>query len=300
MAAGDLGVGDLTGDDATLGFDAGFYRDAYADLRSFPDDVLLEHFILHGIDEGRQACRDSTREGFASLLPTGRPILEIGPFANPFLRGPDVRYADALTTEQLRARATKLGLDPDGCPPISYPTLDLRTIRDRFHAVLSCHCIEHQPDLVRHLQAVEGLLEPGGSYFLIIPDKRFCFDYFLPESTIADVMTAYARQSRVHELGKVIEHWSMITHNDSFRHWNGDHGALPITESRDGVRRAIAAYEARPDGYIDVHAWQFTPRSFRMLVRIIAELGLSRLRLTAIHPTVRPRNEFCAVLSLPA
>ncbi len=300
MAEGDVGSGTSMGDDSILGFDAAFYRDAYADLASFPDDVLWQHFLAHGIDEGRQGCRESTREGFASLLPTGKPVLEIGPFANPFLRGPDVRYADALTTDQLRARATEFGLDPEGCPTISYPTFDLRTIRDKFHAVLSSHCIEHQPDLLRHIQAVEGLLEPGGSYFLIVPDKRFCFDYFLPESTIADVMTAYARRSKVHDLGKVIEHGSMITHNDSFRHWNGDHGVMPITESRDGVRRAIAAYEADPEAYIDVHAWQFTPRSCRTLLQILEELGLTRLRLTSLQPTVRPRNEFCAVLTLPA
>ena len=300
MADGDMDFGISLGGNAALCFDARFYRSAYVDLGSFPDDVLLAHFIAHGIDEGRQGCREGTREGFASLLSTGKPVLEIGPFANPILRGPNVRYADALTTEQLRDRAAELGLDPKGCPTISYPTLDLRTIRDKFHAVLSCHCIEHQPDLVRHLQAVEGLLEPGGSYFLIIPDKRFCFDHFLPASTIADVMTAYARQSKVHDLGKVIEHWAMTTHNDSIRHWNGDHGAPPIMASRDQVRRAIAAHEVRPDAYIDVHAWQFTPRSFRTLVRIIAELGLSRLELTSVYPTVRPRNEFCAVLSLPS
>ena len=109
--------------------------------------------------------------------------MEIGPFGQPVdFTGEHVRYADALSTEDLRSIAAVNGMDPARCPPIHYVVTEapLEAIPECFATVFSSHCIEHQPDLVQHLQAVGELLEPGGSYFLIVPDKRYCFDHFRP------------------------------------------------------------------------------------------------------------------------
>ena len=95
-------------------------------------------------------------------------------------------------------------------------------------AVFSSHCIEHQPDLVRHLQEVANLLEPDGAYFLLIPNKLYCFDHFIAETSVADVMLAHHLGHRVHTLASVIEHRALTTHNDPSRHWLGDH-ADPTT-----------------------------------------------------------------------
>ncbi len=58
-----------------------------------------------------------------------------------------------------------MALDAHRTPKIEYlsPTGDLTIVNRRFHAVLSSHCIEHQPDLIRHLQHVAALLDPGGT-----------------------------------------------------------------------------------------------------------------------------------------
>ena len=65
---------------------------------------------------------------------------------------------------------------------------------------------------------------------------------------------------------------------------------------REPLRRAISVYEADPEHYVDVHAWQFTPDSFDRLFNMIADLGYTQLRPQAIYPTVHGRNEFCAIL----
>ena len=281
--------------------DLQFYRDSHPDLAELSDHQLLDHYRGYGIAEGRLACPEGVREGFVRLIPSDGPVLEIGPFANPLLRGPNVRYADVLSTDELRARARSLGLDPEMCPDIDYalPTLDLSAIGERFVAVVSCHCIEHQPDLVRHLQDVATLLLPGARYYVIVPDKRYCFDHFLAESTIADVVRAHLRKDCIHHVGSVIEHWALTTHNDSSRHWMGDHGRPHIDSTTEPLERAIAECAANPERYLDVHAWKFTPDSFHRVVDLIAELGWSTFRPFIVFPTVRPRNEFCVVLGTP-
>ena len=50
-------------------------------------------------------------------------------------------------------------------------------------------------------------------------------------------------------------------------------------------------------GYVDVHAWKFTPRSFATLTGLLHQIGLTRLRPTVVYNTVRSRNEFCAILT---
>lgn len=278
--------------------DPSFYRNLYPDLMHLSDAQLVEHYYNYGIAEGRLACPEGVRDGFIDLIPRDRLVLEIGPFANPALRGANVRYADVLSTEQLKERALQHGLQPDSCPEIHYvlPDLDLAKIPEKFDTIISSHCIEHQPDLVRHLHAIEELLSPGGRYFVIVPDRRFCFDHFIPESSIADVVSAHLRKPRVHDVGSVIEHWALTTHNDTHRHWQGDHGRQHIEESLAPLEGAIREYQADPSKYIDVHAWQFIPYSFYKIIDLLGRMGWILLKPIVVFPTVRPRNEFCAVL----
>ncbi len=286
----------------TLDFDVDYYRATYQDISGFDAVAAETHFRDYGIGEGRMGTPGGLREEFVAQFPTDGLLLEIGPFAGPTAHGPHVRYADVLSQDQLRARATANGIDPTGCPEIHYVLhdFDLNRIPDTFKGIVSSHCVEHQPDLVAHFQAVERLLEPGGRYFLLVPDKRYCFDHFLPESSIADVMTAHLRGNTVHDVGSIIEHWAMTTHNDSERHWRGDHGRPNLDDSTEQLAKAIAAYQAAPGTYIDVHAWQFTPVSFARIVELLHDVGLTRLRPTGVHNTPWGRNEFCIPLEKAA
>ncbi len=153
-------------------FDPGLYRSRYLDVQGRDDQKLPGHFRATGVAEGRNASAISDRTSFVRLAKAADSVLEIGPLANPALRGDGVKYFDVLPTEGLRRRAQERGLDSDDCPSIDYvsPTGDLSVIAETFDAVLSCHAIEHQPDLIRHLLQVAHVLDPGGSYFLANPD----------------------------------------------------------------------------------------------------------------------------------
>jgi SAM-dependent methyltransferase len=223
--------------------------------------------------------------------------LEIGPFAAPLLSGPHVRHCDITDRAGLRERATAHGLDPEQVPHIHY-VLDARAldgIPDTFEVVLGSHNIEHQPDLVAHLQQVERRLAPGGRYFLLIPDQRYCFDRFNAPSSIADVLDAHAQRRTTHSLRSVIRHYANSTHNDFMRHWSEPDAPAPAT-SFEALSAALSDYAAAQGSYLDVHGWYFTPDSFTEIIECLARLGELRLTRERVYATRRNANEFWAVL----
>lgn len=278
-------------------FDPGYYLAANPDL-DLTADAASGHYERSGRAEGRVASPLALRENLIALIADGRSVLEIGPFCDPLLRGPNIAYLDILDAEQLRARAIEIGADPAGCPEHVDYVGGLEQVHQRFDAVISSHAIEHQPDLVHHLQQVERILAPDGLFCLIVPDKRYCFDHHIAESTIAEVLQAHHEQRRVHRLANVLEHVALTTHNDSRRHWAGDHGpAIPADQPRR-LRHALRDYDASGGGYIDVHAWYFTPDRFRTIVETLGALDLTGFEVAGVYDPARDRNEFCAVLKL--
>jgi len=225
-----------------------------------------------------------TRDELRAKIPSD--TLEIGPFDVPFLKGARIEYFDILDQEQLRQRAIELSRNPHNCPLIQY-TGKLSDVPRRFSAVFSSHMLEHSPDLAAHLEDVAGLLEPDGSYFLIIPDKRYCFDHFLPESTFEQVVAGKGRELPSTEA--VINHLTRTTHNFAILHWLGLHGKM----RNDGrAEREIAAVQN--GAYVDVHQWIFTPQSFRDI-----SLSLDIFESVAVHDTAFGDLEFMAILSGP-
>lgn len=279
-------------------FDAAHYRERYPAFRKWSDAEAHNHYRLHGAKEGRIGSPGAHRAYWVQAFPRDIRALEIGPFCNPFLRGPNVKYLDVLDTAALQARWDAVERhEPRTAPPIHFvsPDGDLSVVDETFDLVASSHCIEHQIDFVAHLRGVSRVLNPGGVYFLFIPDKRYCFDHFLPVTTIADIIDAIGRSQARHSLRDVILHRVATTHNKVPRHWEGDH-ADPGYDAvnSDRIARAISAYLAGE--FIDVHAWQFIPGTFREIVRVLFALGFSDLKPIRVYATPRQRAEFVAVL----
>jgi hypothetical protein len=121
---------------------------------------------------------------------------------------------------------------------------DLSVVTEKFSCAFSSHCIEHQPDLIRHLNQVEDLLDRSGKYYLIVPDKRYCFDCVFSETTLDEIEQAHKEKRRRHSVQAIIEHRAYVSHNDPFRHWVGDHWdadyeskrEAPDPRSRKGTR----------------------------------------------------------------
>ena len=297
--------------------DLSHYR-RYPDLASLSDEELTRHYTKYGRDEGRFANVITDRSQFIAVMPKQEPVLEIGPFCNPLVVGTNVRYFDVHDQQSLISRARRIGrelrllgpkhlpqrrswrFDIRKVPKIDFvsPTGDLSLVNQRFATVVSSHCIEHQPDLIRHLQIVHDLLIDGGFYFIVLPDKRYCFDHFIRESTIADIIDAHLAGRRIHTAKSVIENLALTTHNDSQRHWKGDHGQSRASDAQ-ALQAAVNVFEAANGSYVDVHAWQFTPESFRGVIATLGALGYVQLAVERVYSTLYGSSEFYAILKRP-
>jgi SAM-dependent methyltransferase len=278
-------------------FEPDFYGAVHADLRAFNPQQLWQHYEAWGRGEGRRASRAQGRQALCQTLIHAERALEIGPFYTPLLQpGPKTFFLDVLDHEGLKQRGIKYGFDISRVPPIDFvsSTCNVDVAEGHFDLVVSSHAIEHTPSLVHHLQSVERKLVPGGIYALLVPDYRYCFDRFLSPSNIAQVLDAWRADRTVHTLEKVIENGALLAHNDSWRHWQGDHGERIIDPAK--IRAAISEYDASAGSYIDVHNWQFTAQTFREIIDLLGALDLIKLRAVRVYDAVYGSNEFSAIL----
>jgi SAM-dependent methyltransferase len=278
--------------------DPATYRATDPALADLDDEAAIAHYRDHGQAKGVVASPLALRENLLAFIDDDCSILEIGPFWQPLKRGPNVEYLDILDAAQLRERAARTRGDPNGVPDTIHYVGGLDRVDRSYDVVLSSHAIEHQPDLVHHFQEIEHILKPGGGYFLIIPDKRYCFDHFIAESSIADILASHRDRRKGHTLKSVIEHRALTTHNDALRHWQGDHGNRERRRS-ERVKAALEEYDRADGASIDVHAWCFTPSTFRAIVATLRDLGLIGLEIAGVYHPAFGRNEFCAILRRP-
>jgi len=280
--------------------DFNHYRNANADLSTMRDNELINHFEEWGRKEGRAGAAQSFREYFIPLISTELETLEIGPFCGPLLRGDNVRYFDIADRDTLIERANQLRYEFTDAPIIDYvsPIGDLSIINDSFDQVFSAHCIEHQPNFIAHLKEVSRLLRPNGSYFLIVPDKRYCFDYYLSETNLADILGAYYEDKKIHYAKSVLEHKLLTTHNDPIRHWQGDHGNQAYhIENQVDLPHVCDEMLKHKDTYLDTHAWHFTPEGFVEIMTNLLELKFTDMVAERVYNTPYGRFEFCVILT---
>ncbi len=246
------------------------------------------------------------RTPFIESIDRNLYALEIAPYFTPVITGPNVRYFDILTTEQLRQRAAvdhHEFVKPENVPEMHYsdPDGSMAGIQESFDIVFSSHNIEHQPDLIHHLNEVHRLLKPGGRYYLLAPDKRYCFDHYRPDSSFGEVVQAAREKRTRHSLKSVIDHFTLTTHNDMREHWQGNHenpeNMASFAQRLEGVFKRI---EEADGAYIDAHAWQFTPLVFARIVSAAHEAGMIKLRPVMVCDTPVFHHEFTAILERPA
>ena len=276
-------------------FDSFFYKNAYLDLQDLSEEGLKNHYLNYGQYEGRMPSCYS-QSSFISSIPKCSSCLEIGPFTTPKLTGKNVKYMDVLSTSELIDRARKLGMSTEGIPNISFVGSDIQLlgINEKFNCIFSSHLIEHQPNLIKHLNDISNILDHGGSYYLIVPDMRYCFDHFMVETRVHEIICAHFEKRARHTIKSLIEHRLMLTHNDSKKHWIGDSGDKLEYCAAD-LERVFKEF-CESENYIDVHAWYFTPESFSRILDKLLQLKLIDLKIKKIFPTIKYSNEFYCIL----
>ena len=138
------------------------------------------------------------------------------------------------------------------------------------------------------------MLSSNGFYIIICPDKNYCFDHFIKETTIADIILMNEQKLKKHSIKSVIEHRVLTCHNDCIRHWNNDHGNQTIYDNDVSLLNAINEYKNTE--YIDVHSLQFTPSSFEKIINLLSKNNFIDLEIHRIYKTIHGSNEFYIIL----
>jgi SAM-dependent methyltransferase len=156
-----------------------------------------------------------------------------------------------------------------------------------FDAFIASHVLEHIPDPIGLLQSLERILKPSGIVSLVIPDKRFCFDFFKPLSTTGELLAAHERRASRHARETLFDDVAYGVSSAGTICW----GRRPVTELEffhplaDAKSRLETSGSSDDDSYIDAHGWQFTPSSFRLAMLELAALEAIDYTIDRTFPT---------------
>jgi len=218
--------------------------------------------------------------------------LEVGPSFNAMARksdGFDVEIVDHATADELREKYRGSGVDLASIEEVDYiwrgEPLDELLAGKRYDWIIASHVIEHIVNPIGFLQQCARLLAPGGVISLVVPDKRYCFDYFRSPSMTGDFLQAFVDERRCHAPGVVFDQFAQ-----SAKRVAGANGAsaapgeISLVHGLDEAKSMFERSRASKD-YIDVHAWRFTPASFRVIMTELRLLGLLPLEEACSFPT---------------
>ncbi|MEB2845941.1 class I SAM-dependent methyltransferase [Endobacterium cereale] len=219
--------------------------------------------------------------------PTGLG-LEVGPSYAPFLPKKDgfnvetVDYADA---EKLRAKYPEKASIIEDVDYVSdgRSLVDLIGQTQRYDFIYASHVIEHVTDFITFISDCENLLKPGGALVLVVPDKRFCFDAFRPVSTVGDILQSRLDRRERHPPGLVYDFIATYAQRNGSGIWSETNlEGVSLTNSPMSAHETFLEM-SKSTQYVDVHAWRFTPASFRYAVKTLRALGCFRSGIAAIE-----------------
>jgi hypothetical protein len=246
------------------------------------------------------------RARILSLIdPTTMRGVEVGPSFSPVLpksSGADVTVIDHADAPTLRDKYRAHGVDVEAIEDVDVvwaggSLIGALGAQAPFDFIIASHVVEHLPDPIGFLADCEALLAPGGVLSLALPDSRYCFDCFRPLTSIGQWVDARLAGRTQHTAGTVLDHTLHAAKRGESIAWPpGAIEPLAMVHERDHVD-AMLARSAIVGDYLDVHAWVFTPESFRYLVDMSRALGHTSFVVAEHHDTVG--SEFFVSLRRP-
>jgi SAM-dependent methyltransferase len=226
--------------------------------------------------------------------------LEIGPLCSPLVTkdASDVYYVDHLSTEGL---IEKYREDPavhmDQIVPVDFISEgDLAAVipaEMRFDWVVASHVVEHVPDLIGWLGQLHSVLAEGGELCLVVPDRRYTFDYKRSVTTLAEALATHALgATRPMAQAVVDQEWNAARIGVK-RAWRGAIKPSELPEPISPAGAMALGRSAEVDGvYRDVHVSVFTPKSFARLMGQMTSNDLLSFGCARFVDTPRDELEF--------
>lgn len=239
-------------------------------------------------------------------------ILEIGPYFSPLYpksEGYNTEIVDYLDEVNLRKKCSKAE-NSNRIEKVDYICsrhyADIIQKYKFYDIIAASHVIEHLVDMIEFFNDCSQLLKENGKIKLIIPDKRYEFDYFKEETSIRNVIDQhiYRKDSINHSMGTAVESMLYNVHIQKLNTYIPN-SALVYKEDMKfswhrsevdivtKVSEVIDNYNEKE--YTNRHSWLFTPKSFEILIYQLNILGYIDFMLEEII-IVKNSIEFYVIL----
>jgi len=207
--------------------------------------------------------------------------LEIGSSHNPLAPKKDgykVHILDHMSKEELIVKYKDHSVELENIEEVDFvwrgeSYTDLTGKSKYYDWIIASHIIEHTPDLIGFLKDCDSILKNDGVLSLVVPDKRFCFDYYRPITGISKIIDCHLQKNRIHTAGSVAEYFLNVVALNGSISWNSSStGKYSFIHSIQDARQGISSV-SNDNEYLDVHAWCFVPHSFRLIIHDLYCLG---------------------------
>ncbi|MEM9903600.1 MAG: methyltransferase domain-containing protein [Cyanobacteria bacterium P01_D01_bin.44] len=208
--------------------------------------------------------------------------VEIGPSHNPIApkrEGYKVHVIDHMDQAQLIEKYKHHAVNTENIEAVDFvwqgePYATLTGKEKYYDWVIASHMIEHTPDLIGFLNDCDTILKDDGVIFLVVPDKRYCFDHYRPITGLAKIIDSHFHKNTIHTPGTVAEFFLNAVAKAENIAWipgtMGDYKNVhTLEQAKQGMKSVL-----EQSAYLDVHAWCFVPHSFRLIIHDLFCLGL--------------------------
>jgi SAM-dependent methyltransferase len=221
--------------------------------------------------------------------------LEISPSYNPIVpksSGRNIETLDHATAEELRHKyKDDPHVDISKIEDVDYVSgggsIQQAIGKTRYYDyILASHLVEHLPDLLGFLKDCESLLKDDGVLVLAVPDKRFCFDVFQNLSSTGDLLQAHLEKRSRHSPGKLFDFIGYRAMRGPSIAWDSANRDPLAYEFNLDQAQSWFTTAQHSEEYVDIHAWRFTPSSFRLILHDLHQIGAIALREDKFHDTI--------------
>lgn len=219
--------------------------------------------------------------------------LEIGPLTAPIVSKQEgrVEYVDHLSTNELRRKyAQEQTIDVNQIPVIDHVLeegkLPRRLIGGNYDYIIASHVFEHLPNPLGWLRDCASILRTEGRLCLVVPDKRFTFDYSRTLTTLGEWIESDLLDQRRPNPRQIFEAATSSARIEAGITWKRAPRAdeLPATSTEADSFGLLKAQEGCND-YLDIHCTVYTPGSLLHLLARASRLSLHPFRLRRFYDT---------------
>jgi len=226
--------------------------------------------------------------------------LEFGPLANPVVRKHEGRiiYVDHIDTDALKGKAVNNpNVDETAIVAVDVdlrrgPLVEQCRPLGPFDYVVASHVFEHLPNPIGWLRDVASLLVPGGTIALAVPDRRYTFDAFRTETTLAQLVAYDLENGTRPSLTQLADHFFHVRQVDTAEAWRTPPTVETVPRHHDDDAVARILGRAVAGRHVDCHCTVWTNSHFGRVIPEAVRLRGVPVRIRWLDDPVPGTNEF--------